>query len=204
MPGVNTVPQPQSIVEQLRVAKKKVRSRNWEKKLAHKTVSFRGISPELHQVIKTIALNQQVPVDDIARAFLEFGLQRHRSGRLTIHPALHQQRMTLFPEASIWSSKGLPGWVERSWNTTGLSQPGPSKASRKSGNEKSWRWPVVSFRGLPEELVSALRDLRQENHVPVGEIVTLFLTYSLAAYQSGTLVLYPQPKDHSVESQNGG
>ena len=202
-PEKEVQPQPQTMVDQLRFASKRQRNRDWEKELAHKTASFRGIHPELIHAIKGIANQHQVPVDDIARAFLEYALQCHQLGKLTIRPVLFHERMTLFPESGLWSTYRLSGWTERSWNTDGLGQPFSSRPLWKSENLKSWRFRVVSFRGLPLELVAAIRDLKLEYHVPIGEIVTLFLTHSLAAYKSGSLVLRPQLRDVPREDKNG-
>jgi hypothetical protein len=72
------VPQPPAavpIVEQLRLTEKKQRDRGWEKKGDNRTTSYRGVPPKLQAEIRQVAVDLQVTVDDVARAFLEFGLQ---------------------------------------------------------------------------------------------------------------------------------
>ena len=193
-------PQATSVVEQLRVAEVKERSRNWEKRTVNKPATFRGVPPKLHQALKDIAADLQVSVDDVARAFLEFGWQCCQRGEITLQPRLSNQRLTLFPQGDSWGGAQKPGWVERVWGTHPPEKTKASSRKRKSEDDevKSWRWPKVSYRGLPEELRQAIHQLHEQYHVPVGEVVTLFLGHALEAYESGRLALTPQPRSGST------
>jgi hypothetical protein len=186
---------PQSVLSQLRIAGEKQRSRDWEKKAANRTISYRGVPPDLQKAIKQIAASLHVLVDDVARAFLEFGLQCHRNSKLTIVAVLQEERLTLFPVNGVWSRPRFPGWIERSWDGPGPKLPGSSRISSDSWLTKPWKWPVVSYRRLPPELTAAIQELHVTHQVPVGEVVTLFLTYALAAYEGGRLVLFPQRQE---------
>lgn len=185
-----------SVVEQLRVVEKKQRDRSWEKKEDNRPTSYRGVPPKLQAELRQVAADLQVTVDDVARAFLEFGVLCYRKKEITIAPTLSRQRLTLFPDPDNWAGVKRPGWYERVWN-----QPAPKAANGKKGSHKGdteavkpWKWPKASYRRLPAELVETIHQLHEQHSVPVGEIVTLFLGHALDAYQSGRLILEPQPR----------
>lgn len=188
-----------AVVDQLRVAEKKQRNRTWEKETSNRPVTYRGIPPQLQEAIKEIAADLLVNVDEVARAFLEFGLQCYQKGEFHLTPVLSNQRLTLFPASDGWGSKQRPGWFEQVWDV----KP-PQSATRRSRRKgepetaKPWQWRRVSYRGLPSELQAAIRELHQQHFVPIGEVVTMFLGHSLEAYQTGRLVLNPQPRSTSV------
>lgn len=81
----------------LRPSKAK-RNRDWER--TQYRVTYRGISPELHAALKAIAVKLSVPVGDVARAFLEHGLEAYERGELALAPrprfSVHSN-MTLYP-----------------------------------------------------------------------------------------------------------
>jgi hypothetical protein len=190
-------PQPPAavpVVEQLRVVEKKQRDRGWEKEESNRPMLFRRVPPLLRQAIKEIADDLQVRVDDVARAFLEFGLQCYQKNEIQVQPVLSEGRLTLFPRPDDhWNKNVLPGWYERVWE-----QQLPAKKSRKTsksgdGHEKPWKWQV-SYRGIPAEVQLALREIHQKKSIPLGEVATLFLGHSLDAYRTGRLVLNPQPR----------
>jgi len=182
------------VVEQLRVVEKKQRDRGWEKEESNRPMLFRRVPPPLRQAIKEIADDLQVRVDDVARAFLEFGLQCYQKNQIQVQPVLSEGRRTLFPRPDDrWNKNVLPGWYERVWE-----QQPPAKKSRKTpksgdGQEKPWKWQV-SYRGIPAEVQSALREIHQKKSIPLGEVATLFLGHALDAYRTGRLVLNPQPR----------
>jgi len=60
-------------------------------------VTFRGIPPRLNDELKTVASELGVTVGDLARAFLEYGLEAYRSGELELHAHPVRKRFTLFP-----------------------------------------------------------------------------------------------------------
>lgn len=72
----------------------------------------------------------------------------------------------------------------------------PSQAKRNRGWETQQRdnSTVATYRGIPLELQQQLRQIAEDVHVTVGEVVRAFLEHGLAAYQSGALILAPQLK----------
>ena len=77
------------------------RNRDWER--TQYRVTYRGISPELHEALKAIAIELSVPVGDVARAFLEHGLEAYKSGDLVLAPRPRlsaHNNMTLYPSKS--------------------------------------------------------------------------------------------------------
>ncbi len=105
-----TVPKPITpavpIVEQLRVAKQVKRQRGWEQ--GNKTRSYWGIPLELREALGWIAQELCVKVDDVARAFFEYGLDEVQKGALDLipHPNPKGPKMTLYPG----------GWKHQPWS----------------------------------------------------------------------------------------
>jgi hypothetical protein len=95
---------PQPVQEEpgarLPVTKKHKRDRSWEleKRQAGEVATYRGIPPALQEEIKAIADGINVPVGEIARAFLEQGLADYKAGNLHLNPTLRTGRYTLFAE----------------------------------------------------------------------------------------------------------
>lgn len=79
-------------------ASKAKRDRSWEREHNQGAVTYRGIPAELRQAIKATAEELGVPVDQVARVFLEYGLAGYRSGQLALRPQLRKARYTLFSE----------------------------------------------------------------------------------------------------------
>ncbi len=191
---VSQTPDAVSIAEQLRMAEKKPHDRSWEKRENNRPILFRRVPPGLRDAIKEIADSLQVRADDVARAFLEFGVQCYQQGEIQIQPALSEGRLTLFPKSGDnWGKRPLPGWYEKAWD-----QHPPIKAAHRAQQsnkepEKPWKWQVA-YRGIPSEIQSTLREIHQKKSVPLGEVATLFLGHALDAYNTGRLVLNPQPR----------
>lgn len=184
------------IVEQLRLTEKKQRDRSWEKQEDNRPISYRGVPPRLQAEVRQVATDLQVTVDDVARAFLEFGVLCYRKNEIKIAPTLSRQRLTLFPDQNNCADVKRPGWYERVLDKP-MSKTASGKRGTRKGKEESvkpWKWPKVSYRRLPTELVETIHQLHEAYSVPVGEIVTLFLGHALDAYQSGRLILEPQPR----------
>lgn len=85
----------------LTVAREKKRNRSWEK--AQRTgdlvqVSYRKIPTFLRDKIKAIAEEKLVTADEVARAFLERGLEAYEAGDFELTPTLKTGRYTLFSE----------------------------------------------------------------------------------------------------------
>lgn len=75
------------------------RNREWErrKRQAAGFVGYRGIPPELNAEIKEVAQDLQVTMGDVARAFLECGLEAYRRGDLKLEPKSCVEKFTLYP-----------------------------------------------------------------------------------------------------------
>ena len=169
-------------------AERQGRNRDWERDRRANAVSYRGIPPEVQTGIKEIATQLDVSAEEVARAFLEFGLMAFHNREIAIQPHPKGRLMTLFPEG--WSRQ--VGWTDTGWG----------KRNEQSGGKKKratalWR-NVVTYRGIPLEVKKAIQDISSEHYVPVGELATLLLAHALMAFKKGRLVLHPQPKVRST------
>ena len=192
-PNLSHIPSPASIIDSLRVATPKKRNRSWEKK--NRPVTFRGVPPRLQEGVKEVAEELQVNVDDVARAFLEFGLQCHRFGEIRLSPYPKGQHMTLFPR----SVSGQPGWTQRILDSQQQSEP--SKGKIKKGNKERLWQKRVSYR-IPIDLHLSIKEIAEKRYVPIGEVVILFIGHALEAYQNGRLGLNPQLRKPVTLSTN--
>jgi len=61
------------------------RNRSWERKQKGK-VTYRGIPPELQDELKTVARKIGVTVGEVARAFIEHGLDAYKQDELELNP----------------------------------------------------------------------------------------------------------------------
>ena len=95
---------------------------------------------------------------------------------LTPHPNPARMRMTLFPKETASRTGQAP----------------VRKKPEKKGKESSWK-VITTWRGFSPELKERISDLASyvELDVPVGELVSAFLHFSLAAYDQGYLKLEP-------------
>ena len=174
-----SIPKPPDIYENLRVAEPRKRDRNWEKEHQNQKVVYRGVDPKLALRVKEIAGEIGVREGEVARFLLDYALRAYESGELDLipHPDPERMRMTLFPN---------PGSTWRE----------PSRTSRKTKRKKSRRgsWRVITtWRNFSPELKEEISELASEAglDVPVGELVTALLRYSLRAYDQGHLKLEP-------------
>jgi hypothetical protein len=78
------------------------RNRAWEKSQRDKkdVVTYRGVPASLGKQITRIAGDLGVPAGDVARSFLEYGLQAYQAGDLELKPKLAVGRFTLHPPES--------------------------------------------------------------------------------------------------------
>jgi len=76
------------------------RNREWEKRQYQKGlfVAYRGVPKELHENLKKVANDLGVPVGEVARAFLEYGLEACKRGDLVLQPKPVTGKFSLFPE----------------------------------------------------------------------------------------------------------
>lgn len=190
--GTSPVPAPSggaSLLTMMPVAEERQgRNREWERSRRANTVSYRSVPPELQTEIKAVAADLEVNAEEIARAFLEFGLNAFRNGEIQIQPHPKGRMMTLFPEG--WSRH--VGWTDLGWGK----RDEPARGKKKRANPL-WR-NVVTYRGIPIEVKQAIQDISSEHYIPVGELATLFLSHSLTSFKNGRLMLHPQPKVRSA------
>ncbi len=161
---------------------RKKRERTWEKAHQGQVATYRGVPPEIHQTILHLAESLGVPVDEVARAFLEFSLTQHKSGQLPIHPHPKAQRMTLYPDGAAASDRKTERWLKEAFSS---SRPG--KKGKKGGQPKRWE-SRVSYR-LPVALKQEVKELADTHTVGVGELVCFLFQYALSSYERGDLRL---------------
>lgn len=180
---------PQISVVDLMKGPKKPRNRAWEK--VHRAKTFRSVPEEVSARVLAIADQVGVTADEVARAFLEYGLFCMERETLTIQPKIKGTRMTLYPLDSGWTKQN--GWVEEGWNPVPKAvSPSKSKRKQKGEEPRLWaRW--VAYR-LPDELVKQVKEKADRYNVPVGELVGLLLKHSADRYEQGVLRLTPYPK----------
>lgn len=75
------------------------RDRSWEteQRKAGIVVTYRGIPPDVQGQIQRIANELGVPVGEVARRFLEFGIEAYQAGDLPLQPVFAAYRRTLYP-----------------------------------------------------------------------------------------------------------
>ena len=175
-----SIPKPPDIYENLRVAELRKRDRSWEKEHQNQKVVYRGVDPKLALRVKEIAGGIEVREGEVARFLLDYALRAYESGELDLisHPDPERMRMTLFPSpGSTW--RGEPSRTSR-------------KTKRKKSRRGSWR-VITTWRNFSPELKEEISELASEAglDVPVGELVTALLRFSLRAYDQGHLKLEP-------------
>ena len=171
--------------------KAKKRDREWDKK--NKKYSYRGIPLHLHEELRSISERIGVTLDDVARAFLEYGLRLHHTERIEAEPVLNGGRLTLYPNSAAWTKE--IGWAESNGPKTN-NRP-TQKANKKKGKgdvQSSPSWRQVHGYRIPEEVHNAVKGFASELSVPIGEVVRLFFQRSFSDYQTGLLALSPKPK----------
>jgi hypothetical protein len=169
-------PLPQPVLDTLPMAQARKRTRNWERR--NRGVTYRGVQRELLIQLQEVAGGLNVLTDDVARAFLEYGLSAYRDGKLILNPRPRGIRMTLYPRTGQQAALRA---------TTRRSKPKKGKTS------PAWE-SRATFRGFPNELQEGVRQAADDLCVPVGEVAVAFFRYALEAYQDGLLMLNPHPK----------
>jgi hypothetical protein len=168
------------LYDSLRLAEKRTRNRQWEKEHLPCKAMYRGVDPHLALQVKQIAGRLLVPVGEVARALLEYGLRAYTAGDLELNPHLNPNgmRMTLYPQKETLEERRKRGGMPR--------------RKKKLEPETGWR-VIVTWRGLPLELKQDIAALASEKglNVPAGELVTALLRFSLKAYEYGLLKLAP-------------
>ena len=130
--------------------------------------------------VKEIAGEFEVREGEVARFLLEYALRAYNEGDLDLipYPNPNRMRFTLFP-------------VDEPPQRANLSYK-PRKTKRKKSIGASWK-VITTWRNFSPELKEEISDLASEAglDVPVGELVTALLRFSLTAYELGLLVFNP-------------
>ena len=166
---------------------RKRRERGWEHARRAEIATYRGIPPETHQSLIRIASALGVPVDEVARAFIEYGLGQHQSGQLPLSPYPKAQRMTLFPEGSKSQVAAASKWLQQAFPA----KP-PHQKGKKAKLPKKWE-ARVTYR-IPAALKAEIKQVAGEHFVGVGELVLFLFLHALKAFEEQRLQLQPQPK----------
>jgi hypothetical protein len=186
----NTTLQPSSFqpLDFIPVAEpRKKRERKWERDHQVEIATYRGIPPEMHQALIRLSDNLGVPVDEVARALIEFSLQQIQTGRLLIHPQPKAQRMTLFLTGQKASSDPSQSWLREAFPRRKL-----DNKNKKGGSPKSWE-ERMTYR-LPPTLKQEVKRIADTHTVPIGELVHFLFLYALKAFEVGELKLEAHPK----------
>jgi len=172
------LPDPPDIYDSLRVAEKRQRNRDWERRHLGQKVVYRGVDPKLALRVKEIAAEIDVREGEVARFLLEYALAEYEAERfyLSPRPNPERMRMTLFPKETS----------KRAGKASGR------KKRKKKKEQPAWKM-ITTWRGFSPELKTKISDLASyvELDVPVGELVSAFLRFSLDAYDQG--YLKPEP-----------
>lgn len=166
---------------------RKRRERGWEQARRAQIATYRGIPPETHQTLIHIANALGVPVDEVARAFLEYSLKQHQAGQLPLSPYPKAQRMTLFPEGSQAQVAAASKWLQQAFPVKRM-----DRKAKKAKSPKKWE-ARVTYR-IPAELKTEIKQLAGEHSVGVGELVLFLFLHALKAFEDQRLQLSPQPK----------
>jgi hypothetical protein len=167
--------------------RKKIKQK-WKMSHHGEITTYRGIPLETHQTLINLANSLGVPVDEVVRALLEFGIAHYRSGELVLIPHPKSQRMTLFPDGLLAPSKPQQNWLHEAF-------PLPKSVNRrkkKSTESKLWE-ARVTYR-LPPSLKLEIKQIANTHTVGVGELVLFFFKFGLEAFESGQLKLEPHLK----------
>lgn len=182
--GIQSSPvAPQPIYDNLRLAEKQARSRQWERTRLAQKAMYRGVDPHLAFKVKQIAGNLLVPVGEVARALLAYALRAYADGELELEarPNPLGLRRTLFPTQETLEERRKRG--------------GKPQRKKKADPEEGWR-VIVTWRGFPPELKGEIAALASNDglDVPAGELVSALLRFSLKAHEYGLLKLEPVEK----------
>jgi hypothetical protein len=157
------------------------RNRKWERE--HRPYRYVNVSVELREQVLALAEHLEVTVDEVARAFIEYGIDCVDEEKLHLRaqPNPYGRKMTLFPK------ERAKGWQE----TNDAPREIPVRRKRRIKQTKKV-YPAVSYR-LPEKVHDDICSLAMDLDVPLGDVVSSLLQYGLDAYRNGRLSLKPQP-----------
>ena len=186
---VVSTPTPIKPLDYIPMAEPRKKSKQkWKKSHHGELTTYRGVPLETHQTLMNLAGSLGVPVDEVVRALLEFGVIHYRSGELVLIPHPKSQRMTLFPDGCLVPSKSQENWLHEAF-------PLPKSVNRrkkKSTESKLWE-ARVTYR-LPFSLKLEIKQIANTHTVGVGELVLFFFKFGLEAFEAGQLKLEPHLK----------
>jgi len=168
------------------------RDRTYER--THRTYSYRLTDKVLAENIAGIAEDLLVPVDDVARAFVEVGLKAAQKGEIPLERIpLVPRQMTLYPTGrETWEVRQEAGWpkeVPVRKKKRRLSEV-ERKQRQQARNEYrvSYRWTAAIDAELTHLAESHFgKTIRSEGRK--GLVLTILLRYGLEAYRAGRLPL---------------
>lgn len=157
------------------------RNRKWEKE--HRPYRYVNVSVELRKQVLALAEHLGVTVDEVAHAFVEYGIECVNEGKLHLRaqPNPHGRKMTLFPK------EHAKGWQK----TNEFPKEIPARKKKQMSKVKKV-YPAVSYR-LPKKVHEKICRLAMDLGVPLGDVVSFLLQHGLDAYRNGKLSLNPQP-----------
>jgi len=167
---------------------RKRRDRTWEKTHQDQVATYRGIPPEVREGLISLAGMLNVSMDEVARAFLEYSIAKYQNGAIHLNTYPKAQRMTLFARAENEKRSMDHGWLKAEFSRM-------KKTHKKKKTEEPKPWEHrVSFRN-PRDIKERVKSIADDHSVPIGEVVHYFLNVGLEAFQAGSLILDPQPKN---------
>jgi hypothetical protein len=157
------------------------RNRKWEKE--HRPYRYVNVSVELREQVLALAEHLEVTVDEVARAFVEYGVECVDEEKLHLRaqPNPHGRKMTLFPKERA-----------KSWQETNDAPREIPARKKKQPRQARKVYPAVSYR-LPKKVHDDICRLAMNLDVPLGDVVSFLLQHGLDAYRSGKLSLKPHP-----------
>ena len=157
------------------------RNRKWEKE--HRPYRYVNVSVELREQVMALAKHLEVTADEVARAFVEYGVECVNEEKLYLRaqPNPHGRKMTLFPKERV---KGCH-------EVNDVPKEIPVRKKKQMSKAKKV-YPAVSYR-FPTKVHNDICGLAMNLDVPLGEVVSFLLQNGLNAYRSGKLSLKPQP-----------
>ena len=185
-------------------AQPKSRNRDFEKK--NRAYSYLLQDKELGPRVAAVAQSLQVTVDEVARAFVEAGIQAAHQEKIPFGDLPPQnRRMTLYPTGNEkWSIQEEKGWAKEI--PVRADRKKPMSEAEKQKRRKELNQYVAAYR-WPADVDDALTKLTEEvagkaltrSDGRKGWVLTILLRYALATYEAGALPLQPQPKVVKME-----
>ncbi len=157
------------------------RNRKWEKE--HRPYRYVNVSVELREQVLALAKHLGVTADEVARAFVEYGVECVNEEKLHLRaqPNPHGRKMTLFPKERA-----------KSWQQTNDAPREIPTRKKKRMSKAKKVYPAISYR-FPAKVHNDICSLAMNLDVPLGDVVSFLLQHGLDAYRSGKLSLQPQP-----------